>query len=56
MAFKGLFIGTDRYASAEINWLSCATRDAKALHGLFTNTLGGDTTLLTDEVPAVYLS
>ena len=43
MAFKGLFIGIDRYASAEINWLSCAIRDAKALHGLFTDTLGGDT-------------
>jgi helicase len=49
MAFKGLFIGIDRYASAEINWLSCATRDAKALHGHYTDTLGGDTTLLTDE-------
>jgi replicative superfamily II helicase len=48
MAFKGLFIGIDRYASAEINWLSCARRDAIALHALFTDTLGGDTTLLTD--------
>jgi helicase len=32
MAFKGLFIGIDRYDSPEINWLSCANRDAKALH------------------------
>jgi uncharacterized caspase-like protein len=48
MAFKGLFIGIDRYASAEINWLSCARRDATALHALFTDTLGGDTALLTD--------
>jgi helicase len=45
---KGLFIGIDRYASAEINWLSCASRDATALHALFTDTLGGETTLLTD--------
>jgi len=48
MAFKGLFLGIDRYASAEINWLSCATRDATALHALFTDTFGGDTTLLAD--------
>src|ERR1700686_1025348 len=48
MAFKGLFIGIDRYASPEINWLSCAGRDAIALHALFTDALGGDTTLLTD--------
>lgn len=49
MAFKGLFIGIDRYASPEINWLSCASRDATALHALFTDTLGGETRLLTDE-------
>jgi len=49
MAFKGLFIGMDRYASPGVNWLSCASRDAKALHALFTDTLGGDTALLTDE-------
>ncbi|MGH9742823.1 MAG: hypothetical protein ACRD51_10775 [Candidatus Acidiferrum sp.] len=49
MAFKGLFIGIDRYASAEINSLSCANRDAIALHALFTDTLGGETALLTDE-------
>jgi helicase len=47
MAFKGLFIGIDRYNSAEINWLSCANRDATALHALFSDTLGGETTLLT---------
>ena len=39
MAFKGLFIGIDRYASDGINWLSCARRDAAALHGLFTEPL-----------------
>jgi len=49
MAFKGLFIGVDRYASAEISWLSFARRDAVALHALFTDTLGGETALLTDE-------
>jgi replicative superfamily II helicase len=48
MAFKGLFIGVDRYASTEINWLSCASRDATALHALFSDTLGGETTLLRD--------
>jgi hypothetical protein len=40
MAFKGLFIGIDRYASTEINWLSCASRDARALHALFSDTGG----------------
>jgi helicase len=53
MAFKGLFIGIDRYGSPEINWLTCATGDAKALHALFTDTLGGETMLLTDEQPSV---
>jgi helicase len=48
MTFKGLFIGIDRYVSPEINWLSCANRDATALHALFTDSLGGETTLLTD--------
>ena len=49
MTFKGLFIGIDRYASPDINWLSCARRDATALHALFTDTLAGETTLLCDE-------
>jgi helicase len=49
MAFKGLFIGIDRYDSAGINWLSCAARDATALHALFADTLGGDTVLVTDD-------
>jgi helicase len=53
MAFKGLFVGIDRYDSPEINWLSCANRDAKALHALFTDTLGGETMLLTDEQATV---
>ena len=49
MAFHGLFIGIDRYASPQINWLSCACRDAEALEALFSDTLGGTATLLTNE-------
>jgi helicase len=48
MAFHGLFIGIDRYASRHISWLSCAKRDAVALEALFSDTLGGTTALLTD--------
>jgi helicase len=48
MAFQGLFIGIDRYASSEINELTCARRDAVALEALFTDTLGGSSVLLTD--------
>jgi helicase len=49
MAFKGLFIGIDRYASPDVNWLTCATRDAKALHAIFSDNLGADARLLTDQ-------
>lgn len=49
MAFYGLFIGVDRYRSPDINWLSCARRDAVALEALFADALGGATTLLVDE-------
>lgn len=49
MAFKELFIGIDRYVSTEINWLSSASRVAIALHALFTEMLGDETTLPTDE-------
>lgn len=48
MAFLGLFVGIDRYDSPKISWLSCAKRDAAALHALFEDTLGGDSKLLTD--------
>lgn len=48
MQFKGIFVGIDRYASPSISWLSCSKRDATALYSLFTDTLGGDTVLLTD--------
>ena len=49
MRFRGLFIGTDRFGSPRINWLSCARRDAVALHALFSDTLGDTATLLVDE-------
>lgn len=49
MAFRGLFVGIDCYASPRINWLTCARRDATALHALFTDTLGSGANLLTDE-------
>src|SRR5205823_1003554 len=49
MAFRGLFVGTDRYASPDIGWLSCARRDAWALHALFADNLGAGAVLLTDE-------
>jgi helicase len=48
MAFRGLFVGIDRYQSSQIGDLSCARRDAIALNALFTDTLGGVSTLLTD--------
>ena len=49
MEFHGLFVGIDRYASPKINWLNCARRDATGLHALFSDTLGGKPTLLTDD-------
>lgn len=49
MAYRGLFIGIDRYASQAVNWLSCARRDAVALHALFADTLGPGADLVTDE-------
>ncbi len=49
MAFKGLFVGIDRFRSPEIRDLSCAARDAIALEATFADTLGGETVLLTDQ-------
>ncbi|WID99678.1 DEAD/DEAH box helicase (plasmid) [Bosea vestrisii] len=49
MAFRGLFVGIDRYLSTDINELSCARRDAVALEALFADTLGGTSTLLVDQ-------
>lgn len=48
MAFRGLFIGIDRYVSSGIDELTCARRDATALEALFADTLGKSTVLLTD--------
>lgn len=48
MAFRGLFVGIDRYQSPDIRDLSCAVRDATALEATFADTLGGQTVLLTD--------
>lgn len=49
MAFRGLFVGIDRYQSPDIRDLLCAARDATALEALFADTLGGLTVLLTDQ-------
>lgn len=49
MAFRGLFIGIDRYASSSISELTCARRDAVALEALFADTFGGATTLIVDQ-------
>jgi replicative superfamily II helicase len=49
MAYKGLFIGIDRYSSPDINWLNCAKNDAFALHALFSDNLEGESTILVDE-------
>lgn len=49
MRFHGLFIGIDRFASPLVNELTCAVRDADALHALFVDTLGGSSAVvLTD--------
>lgn len=48
MVYRGLFIGIDRYSSIDIDELSCAVRDATALHALFADTLGDGGVLLSD--------
>lgn len=49
MSFKGLFIGIDKHKDTQIQDLSCAGRDALALHALFSDTFGENATLLMDE-------
>jgi helicase len=49
MPFRGLFVGVDRYHSPAINWLTCAKRDAVALHAIFADNLGVGGQLLTDD-------
>jgi hypothetical protein len=47
MTFKGLFIGIDRYASTEINWLAAqAVTLERSMHCLPTRL--AETALLTD--------
>lgn len=47
--FHGLFIGINRYQSKSVRRLASAVRDAKALHAVFSDNLGGSsTTLLVD--------
>lgn len=46
MAFRGLFIGIDRYQSNAVRWLSSAERDATALHAIFADNLGDEPALL----------
>jgi replicative superfamily II helicase len=43
-----LFVGINRYKSIDVRNLASAVRDAQALHALFADNLGGDTTLVTD--------
>src|SRR3954462_8226575 len=43
---RGLFVGVDRYESPVVRELRCAERDARALHALFADTLGGEPELL----------
>src|SRR6266849_4991413 len=49
MALRSLFIGIDRFVSPRIGWLTCAQRDARALHALFADTFGPGGELLTDD-------
>lgn len=47
--FHGLFVGINRYRSKSVRRLASASRDAKALHALFSDNLGDtDTALLVD--------
>jgi len=49
VAFRGCFIGIDRYADRSIAELASAVRDAEALHALFSDNLGPGAELLVDE-------
>jgi helicase len=46
---RGCFIGVDHYADPSIAELSSASRDAHALHALFSDNLAGSFQLLCDE-------
>lgn len=47
---QGCFVGVDRYQDPSITELSSATRDALALHALFSDNMPGSFELLCDEV------
>ena len=47
---RGCFVGVDRYQDPAITELSSATRDALALHALFSDNMPGSFELLCDEV------
>ena len=49
MSFRGLFVGIDRYQSALVRRLTCASQDATALACLFGDTFGDGGVLLLDE-------
>jgi helicase len=49
VAFRGIFVGIDRYRDSAVLWLAGAGRDARAAHVLFTDTLGEGPSLLVDE-------
>lgn len=49
MAFRGCFIGIDRYAARSISELASAVRHAEALHALFADNFGGDGRLIVNE-------
>lgn len=49
MAFRGCFVGLDRYADRTISELASAVRDAEALHALFADNLGPGAQLLVNE-------
>jgi helicase len=46
--FRGLFVGINKYQSADISNLASAVRDAAALHALFSDNLGDNCSLVTD--------
>lgn len=46
--FRGLFVGVNRYRSRNVRRLASAVRDVTALHAIFSDNLGGTSTLLVD--------
>lgn len=52
MSFRGLFVGIDKYASPLIGDLTCSARDARALFGLFADSLGQDRSVLLENAGA----